>query len=194
MRDRLDELAGDAFSLVEVRVHDGLRSGTVTGFVARFNLETQPGRRRNPLRRGAFCRIDECSAESGMARKKKNLIPKKLAGFKVPKRVRKSRVLKSLISSPLGRDILANALTAGAGAAAAVLVNHRDEVEDATEKGARRGARTLALLSEAVSHGSSAALGVVTDAAQGFAADEKRNRPDGPGKKARPGTAANVRH
>ena len=129
--------------------------------------------------------------------KKKSIIPKKVAGFKVPKRLRKSRLLGSLVASPLGRDILASALTAGAGAAAAVLVDHRDDVGDATTKGARRGARTLGLLSDAVSHGTSAALGVITDAAQSFAEDNRRRKrhPSGKGgKKDRRRDAADVRH
>ena len=58
---------------------------------------------------------------------RKNAIPKKIAGYKVPKSLRKSRLLKHLLRSPLGREILANALTAGAGAAAAAMFGMREE-------------------------------------------------------------------
>jgi hypothetical protein len=41
---------------------------------------------------------------------KKFKIPKKVAGYKVPKSVRKSRLLRAMLSNPMGRDILAKAL------------------------------------------------------------------------------------
>jgi hypothetical protein len=101
-----------------------------------------------------------------MAKKKNNWMPKKVAGIKIPKRLRKSRMLRQLLSSSLGRDILANALTAGAGAAAAVLINHREEVAEAAKKGERKAIRAADLASDAISGASSAVMGVVTDAAK----------------------------
>lgn len=52
-------------------------------------------------------------------------IPKKVAGVKVPKAVRESSSLSTLFNSALGREILADALIAAAGAAAAALTRSR---------------------------------------------------------------------
>ncbi|MHC2357707.1 hypothetical protein ACVMB3_007230 [Sinorhizobium meliloti] len=49
---------------------------------------------------------------------KKSRIPKKIAGVKVPKPLRKSKMLRSMMASDLARDVLAKALTAVPGAAA----------------------------------------------------------------------------
>ncbi|WP_309085301.1 hypothetical protein [Chelativorans sp.] len=97
--------------------------------------------------------------------KKKNPIPKKIAGLKVPKMLRKSRLLRTMLASATGREILANALTAGAAAAAAVLVKEREEVAEAGKKGARKGAHAIAVGTEAVQSAASAAMGVVAEAA-----------------------------
>ena len=56
---------------------------------------------------------------------KKSGVPKKLAGVKVPKAVRESKSLSTLLTSNLGREILADALIAAAGAAAAALTRTR---------------------------------------------------------------------
>lgn len=98
--------------------------------------------------------------------KNKNPIPKKIAGLKVPKTLRKSKTLHSLLQSPMGREIVANALTAGAGAAAAVLLRNRDEIEHAAAGGARKGARAHSVASDAMQEGASAIIGVVTEAAR----------------------------
>ncbi|AWM27259.1 hypothetical protein N181_29210 [Sinorhizobium fredii USDA 205] len=94
---------------------------------------------------------------------KKNRIPKKIAGVKVPKTLRKSKVLGAMMASKVGRDLLAKALTAGAGAAAAVLVNHTDEVGETARKTTRKGARALGLAREAAQSGFSAAMDVVKE-------------------------------
>ncbi|WP_426131890.1 hypothetical protein [Pararhizobium sp. PWRC1-1] len=95
----------------------------------------------------------------------KNRIPKKVAGYKVPKGIRKSSVIRALLASDIGRDVLANALTAAAGAAAAVLIAQREEISDATKKGARKGARALGIAGEAIRDAAQAAMEVVRDAA-----------------------------
>ncbi|ACP22901.1 hypothetical protein NGR_b14500 (plasmid) [Sinorhizobium fredii NGR234] len=94
---------------------------------------------------------------------KKNRIPKKIAGVKVPKALRKSKVLGAMMASDVGRDVLAKALTAGAGAAAAVLIDHPDDVGKTARKSTRKGARALGLAREAMQSGFSAALDVVKD-------------------------------
>lgn len=95
----------------------------------------------------------------------KNRIPKKVVGYKVPKAIRKSPVIRSLLASDIGRDVLANALTAGAGAAAAVLVTERQEIADTSKKGARKSAKALGIAGEAIRNAAQAATEVVRDAA-----------------------------
>jgi hypothetical protein len=121
--------------------------------------------------------------------KNKTILPKKVAGFKVPKRLRKSRLLGSLLASPLGRQIVADALTAGAAAAAATLVQKREEVGDTAEAGVRKGARTMAVLTEAVENAADAVVGVVADAARSMATGDGKK-----GKSRRPAEAGATRH
>ena len=97
--------------------------------------------------------------------KKKNPIPKRMAGVKMPKTIRKSRMLRAMLSSAKGRDLLANALVAGAGAAAAVLVEEREQVTDAAGTGAKKGARALGIAAEAMESAASAVMATVSDAA-----------------------------
>ena len=52
---------------------------------------------------------------------KKNRIPKKIAGIKIPKVMRRNSLIKGLLGSPAGRQVIAQALLAAASAAAAVL-------------------------------------------------------------------------
>ncbi|MFI0844457.1 hypothetical protein [Mesorhizobium sp. IMUNJ 23232] len=107
---------------------------------------------------------------------KKNALPKKIAGMKVPKAVRKSSMLRALLRSEVGRDILANAITAGAGAAAAVLVAERKEIGKAGKKGIRKGAGLFSLATEAVQSAANAALGVVAETAGTFASGKKKGK------------------
>jgi hypothetical protein len=92
-------------------------------------------------------------------------IPKKIAGYKVPKSVRSNSILKALLGSKVGRDVLAKALLAGAGAAAAILVEEKEEVADTIHSGKRKGTKALGIVGRAINHGSHAALDVVRDAA-----------------------------
>ena len=95
----------------------------------------------------------------------KTKIPKKVLGYKVPKTIRKSPLVNALLASEIGRGVLANVLTAGAGAAAAVLVSEREEIVDATEKGARKSARAANIAGEAIRSAAQAATEVVREAA-----------------------------
>ena len=124
-----------------------------------------------------------------MAKKRKKVLPKKLAGFKVPKPLRKSRLLRSLLGSAMGREIVANALTAGAGAAATVLLRERAEVADATATGARKGARAIGIVAEAVEEAATAMMDVVTDAARSLVPEAGRGRRPAPARR-RSGAAA----
>ncbi|KEQ02900.1 hypothetical protein [Pseudorhizobium pelagicum] len=95
---------------------------------------------------------------------KKIKIPKKIAGYRVPKMVRKSPVLKAMLKNKTGRDVLAQALVAGAGAAAAVLVEERENVAGAAKSGGKKGAKALGIVGEAFHRGSDAAIEVVREA------------------------------
>jgi Pyruvate/2-oxoacid:ferredoxin oxidoreductase gamma subunit len=112
--------------------------------------------------------------------KKKNKIPKKVGGFKVPKSVRKSPLLGRLVASPFGRDILANAITAGAGAAVAVLVQEREAIAEgsvkAVKKGARKSKRAAGIASEAMQSAATAVMGVVADAAKNFMSPKAKTK------------------
>ena len=103
-------------------------------------------------------------------------VPKRIAGFKVPKQIRKSALLRGLLASKAGREIAGRALVAGATAAAAALVAERREVAEATKKGARKGARTLGLLSDAAESAVGAAMEVVTDAARAMLPEKHKHQ------------------
>jgi hypothetical protein len=116
--------------------------------------------------------------------KKRMRIPKRIAGLKIPKAVRKSKLLRSLLGSPMGRTIVADALVAGAAAAAAALVREREEIADAAKAGTKKGARTVAVLSEAVQDAADAVMGVIADAARSLAPEDAargKRRPRAPG-------------
>ena len=61
----------------------------------------------------------EMAKAKAKSSKKGTGMPKKVAGVKVPKAMRQSKSLGTLLNSGLGREILADALIAAAGAAAA---------------------------------------------------------------------------
>lgn len=96
---------------------------------------------------------------------KKARIPKKIAGVKVPKGIRKSPILVTLMRSEMGRELLAKALTAGAAAAAAVLIAERKPMASAAKKGVAKGGKVVRLAGQALESGASAAADVLRDAA-----------------------------
>ena len=108
--------------------------------------------------------------------KTKTKMPKKIVGYKVPKSIRKSPILKALLASDVGRNVLANAVTAGAGAAAAVLIGDREEVLDAAKTGKRKGARAMGIAGEALSRATEAAVAVVKDSARDALPKKVRRR------------------
>jgi Pyruvate/2-oxoacid:ferredoxin oxidoreductase gamma subunit len=112
--------------------------------------------------------------------KKSKVLPKRIAGVKVPKALRRSRLIDSLLRNPAGRKIVADALIAGATAAATVLVEHREAVADAGAAGRRRGRRVLSLASAAIEQAAEAMADVVASAARTMLPEEgKRSRPFG---------------
>jgi hypothetical protein len=67
--------------------------------------------------------------------KRKTTIPKTVLGMRVPKALRSSRAIASVLESPLAREILADVLLAAAGAAAAALARHRPNGGDGAQAG-----------------------------------------------------------
>jgi hypothetical protein len=102
----------------------------------------------------------------------KNRIPKKIAGFKVPKSIRKSPMLKVLLGSAAGRRILGDALMAGATAAAAVLIqNNQDDVARTGKQAVKGGRKAGSIATRAVKDAAGAMVGVIGDAAQAVLPD-----------------------
>ena len=120
----------------------------------------------------------------------KTKLPERIAGWKVPKAVRKSALLRGLLGSKVGSDIAGKALIAGAGAAAAALTAEHAEVADAGRKGARKGARLVRTLTGAAESGVDAALAVITDAARSMLPTDGKGKHD----KHRDREAEEVRH
>ncbi len=104
---------------------------------------------------------------------KKKRLPRKIAGIKVPKFLRKSHVLRTVLASSIGREIAARALTAAAGAAATVLIQDRTAIAGASKKAGRKGSKVVGLATDAVQSAASAVMGVVTDAASSILPDDK---------------------
>jgi hypothetical protein len=103
-----------------------------------------------------------------MAKKAKTKVPKKVAGVKLPKAMRKSAI-GTLLASQLGREILADALIAAAGAAAAALVKHRPTAGQVTGTGkavADAGANAAGTTRDAVQDAAGVVAGIVTEAAR----------------------------
>ena len=103
-----------------------------------------------------------------MAKKDKSKGSKKIAGVKLPKALRKS-ALGTLFTSQLGREILADALMAAAGAAAAALVKKRPTSGQVSETGkavAGAGANAASATRDAVQEAAGAVAGIVTEAAR----------------------------
>ena len=94
---------------------------------------------------------------------KKFRIPKRIVGFKVPRRLRDSKTLHSVLSNPLGREILAAAVVAAAGAAAKALVDERHAIADAADKTQRKTKRTASIARTALESGARAFSDEISD-------------------------------
>jgi hypothetical protein len=107
----------------------------------------------------------------------KNRIPKKIAGFRIPKTLRKNAVLKALLASDTGRQILGQALVAGATAAAAVLTASRSgEIADARKGAVKGGKKAGNIAARAVKDAAGAMVGVIRDAASAVLPDGEPSR------------------
>jgi hypothetical protein len=87
-------------------------------------------------------------------------IPKKIAGMKVPKQLRKSgKSLTKMLDSPIGRQALAAALTAAAGVLAGSNKTVREGIGEAGSAVAQTGSGAAGLVREVAQ----AAVGAVAD-------------------------------
>jgi hypothetical protein len=109
----------------------------------------------------------EMAKAKAKSSKKGNGMPKKVAGVKVPKAMRQSKSLGTLLNSGLGREILADALIAAAGAAAAALTRTRP-VQKVGRAAAEAGSDAASATSDAVQTAAGAVASVVTEAARNF--------------------------
>ena len=91
----------------------------------------------------------------------KKIVPKKIAGFKVPKSVRKSSLLRNMLASRTGRQMLARALVAGAGAAAAVLTDERTDIRKPSHTKGRKRALAAGVAGAAIESATAAATDIV---------------------------------
>ncbi|MCC2690658.1 MAG: hypothetical protein K0S21_3461 [Rhizobiaceae bacterium] len=96
-----------------------------------------------------------------MAKQKSKALPKRIASVKIPKSIRRSKTLRSLIANPVGREILAGALVAGAGAAATILLNEREALADGARKEGKKGARAMEIAREAMKGAAAAMVAAV---------------------------------
>jgi hypothetical protein len=95
----------------------------------------------------------------------KTKLPKSVLGVKLPKTLRKSRSIKTLLNNPMGRDILAGAIVAGASAAATALARHRpsaEQLENAGEAVMDAGSDAAVVTRDAVEEAASALAGSIT--------------------------------
>lgn len=62
-------------------------------------------------------------------------LPKSVAGFKIPKTLRRARLLDGLLDTQEGRELVADALVSAAEAVANVIRNHKPVDPPADESG-----------------------------------------------------------
>jgi hypothetical protein len=114
-----------------------------------------------PLPTGCVDCTGTATQEHMMAKQKSKALPKRIASVKIPKSIRRSKTLRSLIANPVGREILAGALVAGAGAAATILLNEREALADGARKEGKKGARAMEIAKEAMKGAAAAMVAAV---------------------------------
>jgi len=99
----------------------------------------------------------------------KTKLPKTVAGVPIPAAIRNSSTVDTMLNSKIGREILADAVVAGAAAIAAALVKNRpsaDQIAKAGEQVAEAGKSGAAATRDGVQDAASALAGVMTAAAR----------------------------
>lgn len=99
-------------------------------------------------------------------------VPKKVGGFKVPKAIRKSRTVKTMLASPFGRELLTGALVAGATAVASSLTRDRASV-------GRLGAKAAAATKDGVSEAAESIAAVVNEVASRITSRDDAGKAEG---------------
>jgi hypothetical protein len=123
--------------------------------------------------------------ERAMA-KDKVKVPKTVGGLKIPKSLRKSGTVNTLLNNDLGRKILADALIAAAGAAAAALVHRRPtgaQVAHAGEAALDTGQRAMSGTADAVQSAAGTLGSVFTDAVRSIFPSDGTSKKSKSGKK-----------
>jgi hypothetical protein len=88
-----------------------------------------------------------------------------VGGVKIPKVLRKSKSVDTLLNNPLGRELLAGALVAGAGAVASALTKHRHQLADAGSAVVDTGSAAASATHDAVHGAASSISGALRDLA-----------------------------
>ncbi len=101
-----------------------------------------------------------------MAKKKKSRLPKKIAGVRVPKAVRKGR-FGELLASQTGQKLIAEALLGGAAILAGKKAAESPRLREATSKAKAKVADTVEAATPSVTDGALAAA--IAAAARSFA-------------------------
>lgn len=107
---------------------------------------------------------------------KANRIPKKVAGISVPKAVRKSPLLRSLLGSEAGRQMLGQALIAGATAAAGVLAARSETAADAGGSLKKTSQNVGGVAKDAIQSATGAIADVIGDAARSVLPKDGRRK------------------
>ena len=100
-----------------------------------------------------------------MAKKRKNAVPKRIAGMKVPKGLRKGRV-GELLSSPVGQALIIETVAR----AGEHLIGRESRPGSAVRKGAARSQAAISDLGESASESSAAVVYALRQAARAFVA------------------------
>jgi len=100
-----------------------------------------------------------------MAKKRKNVVPKRIAGMKVPKSLRKGRV-GELLSSPVGQALIIETVAR----AGEHLIGRQTRPGSAVRKGAVRSQEAISDLGENTSESSAAVVHALRQAARAFVA------------------------
>lgn len=102
-----------------------------------------------------------------MAKSSKSRVPKRMMGVKVPKVIRKSGALETVLNNPIARAALAEALVAAAGAAATVLLRQSPAAAGAAharDAASEAGSDLGATAKEVAKGAAGAVAGVVIEA------------------------------
>ena len=104
---------------------------------------------------------------------KKNQLPKKVIGVKIPKPLRQLGWLQSFLESEIGRRIIAEALVAAAAAASAALVGTQTETGAKAGKAVKKaGKKGKHLVRDVVQTAAGAASEVIGNAARSILSDD----------------------